>query len=125
MRKVKPEYFHQVMRAQKGHGFPSFSSADQSTDYDREVAKHVAKVASRIQLEVKPQTFDGILPLSIIGLLHTFEMTFDQNGAPQGAVICFIPSFLKTAAAAFTARLCWNDRLPHGEVKEGMLKSYV
>lgn len=61
--------------------------ADRPSSYDHQVFKHVAKVASRIQAQMKPPMADHLDSFCIIAFLDSFKRTCDNNRIHGGATL--------------------------------------
>lgn len=86
--------------------FQTYSQANGSVHYCKQVAKPVTKRPLRLQVRMKFQMFDHMDQISMIGILHIFQKDCDYNGVYEGDEMRLFPlSFEKTASEAPSARL--------------------
>lgn len=87
--------------------------ADQSQHYDDDLARHIAKMAKRLEVQLKLQMFDGSNPITILSFLLAFQMACDTNITHAGVSMWLFPSFVKKpACAALSARTCLTSSRP-------------
>lgn len=66
-----------------------------STYFDEQVAKHVAKWSSRLEVQKESQLFDPMDPMSIFGFFLAFKRACDNNGVHKAVALWMIYVFSK------------------------------
>lgn len=74
--------------------------ADKSPNYDYRVAKSRAKGAERLKVQIKASIFVSFDPISIMGVLSTFQLACDTNRIHERAAMQLLPFFMKKPDAA-------------------------
>lgn len=90
-------------------GFSRCRLADWPTDFQEQVAKPVTKLASRLEVQIKPQWFESMDPILIAQFLQAFKMACDNYRVNKGAAMWLGPFLQKnTAANGLTAPSLWH-----------------
>lgn len=85
--------------------------ADNSSCYDDEVARCVARLAKRLQVQIKSQTLESFDPISVICFLSNFKLVCDTNRVHKRAAPWLIHFFVKRPAEdALNARIALRSK---------------
>lgn len=109
--------YQQIALNYRGYRF-----SDRSQHYDVDLASEIAKMAQRLEVQLKLQVSDGSKPTSIHGDLTAFLMGCNTNGIFR-AHLCENSTFPeKTDGVRLNPRICLSSsNCPR---VEGRLKSY-
>lgn len=98
--------------------------ADKSPKYNDQVPEKTAEWAKRLLVHLK--SLVPFYPILIAEFLHPFQISCDNDGIDESAVMWLIQYFVnKYAAGAQTAQFSVNPKWPHDEVKEGIPISFI
>lgn len=78
-----------------GLDFHTYHLAAKLTFYDEQVAKHIPKWPSRLQVQMKAQKFDPMEPISMLGLSQAHEVACDHKRIDERAAIWFSAYVMK------------------------------
>ena len=86
--------------------YRTYRLINRSQVYDGSVARRISKLASRLEVQMKTNTFDSRDPVSVLSFLSVFRSACDSNGISEGAAMWLFHYFMKkTPAAALSSRL--------------------
>lgn len=87
--------------------YRSYPLVHQSQKHYDDVARHVAKMAKRLKVQLKSEMFDGSSTMTILTFIPAFQMMCDTNGIHEvEAMSLFHFCMKKPSGAAFIARTC-------------------